>query len=65
MTSNNNYELFVFAQTTEDKDTNKRTLNAQSVDTFSAIGTISSLVITVPDYKFNIINAFKVILTGE
>jgi hypothetical protein len=39
-------------------------------DTFSAIGTISSLVITVPPLKpaeggFNITNAFKVILTGE
>jgi hypothetical protein len=40
-------------------------------DTFSAIGTISSLVITVPPSKsastegFNITNAFKVILTGE
>ncbi len=64
-TSNNNYGLFVFAQTTEDKDTNKRTLNTQSVDTFSAIGTISSLVITIPEYKFNITNAFKVVLTGE
>ena len=37
-------------------------------DTFSAIGTISSLVITVPTKSadgFNITNAFKVILTGE
>lgn len=43
-------------------------------DTFSAIGTISSLVITVPTPPaksasaaggFNITNAFKVILTGE
>jgi regulator of extracellular matrix RemA (YlzA/DUF370 family) len=42
-------------------------------DTFSVIGTISSLVITVPpaksdsaaDIGFNITNAFKVILTGE
>jgi hypothetical protein len=34
-------------------------------DTFSAIGQISSLVITVPEYNFNITNAFKVILTGE
>jgi hypothetical protein len=31
-------------------------------DTFSAIGTISSLVITVPESGFNITNAFKVIL---
>ena len=32
---------------------------------FSAIGTISSLVITVSESEFNITNAFKVILTGE
>jgi hypothetical protein len=35
-----------------------------SID-ISAIGTISSLVITVPETEFNITNAFKVILTGE
>ncbi len=34
-------------------------------DTFSAIGQISSLVITVPESNFNITNVFKVILTGE
>jgi hypothetical protein len=34
-------------------------------DSFSAIGTISSLVITVSESEFNITNAFKVILTGE
>jgi hypothetical protein len=36
-------------------------------DTFSTIGTISSLVITVSDSAagFNITNAFKVILSGE
>jgi hypothetical protein len=34
-------------------------------DNFSAIGTISSLVITVSESEFNITNAFKVILTGE
>ena len=34
-------------------------------DSFSAIGQIASLVITVPDSDFNITNAFKVILTGE
>lgn len=33
--------------------------------TFSAIGQISSLVITVPESNFNITNVFKVILTGE
>ncbi|MGH9999664.1 MAG: hypothetical protein ACRD6Q_00415 [Nitrososphaeraceae archaeon] len=31
-------------------------------DTFSAIGQISSLVITVPESNFNITNIFKVIL---
>ena len=34
-------------------------------DSFSAIGTISSLVIPVSESEFNITNAFKVILTGE
>lgn len=34
-------------------------------DTFSAIGQISSLVITIPESNFNITNMFKVILTGE
>jgi hypothetical protein len=34
-------------------------------DTFSAIGAISSLVITIPKSGFNITNAFKVILSGE
>jgi len=34
-------------------------------DTFSGIGQISSLVITVPESNFNITNVFKVILTGE
>jgi hypothetical protein len=34
-------------------------------DTFSAIGTINSLVITIPDSGFNITDAFKVILSGE
>ena len=33
--------------------------------TFSAMGQISSLVITVREPNFNITNAFKVILTGE
>ncbi|MGB9168392.1 MAG: hypothetical protein WCB31_05635 [Nitrososphaeraceae archaeon] len=67
----------VFAQMEKDKDTNqKMNLHTQSVinnssnnsnrsSTFSAIGTISSLVITVPEDKFNITNAFKVILTGD
>jgi hypothetical protein len=37
----------------------------QAGTTFSAIGQISSLVITVREPDFNITNAFKVILTGE
>lgn len=69
--------FIVFAQMEKDKDTNqKMNLNTQSIvnnissnsnrsTTFSAIGTISSLVITVPEDKFNITNAFKVILTGD
>ena len=39
--------------------------NAVSQDTFSAIGQISSLIITVPESNFNITNVFKVIVTGE
>ena len=38
---------------------------SQGRATFSAIGQISSLVITVREPNFNITNAFKVILTGE
>jgi len=34
-------------------------------DTFSAIGTINSLIITIPESGFNITDAFKVILSGE
>lgn len=77
--NNGDYEssFIVFAQMEKDKDTNqKMNLHTQSVinnsssnsnrsATFSAIGTISSLVITVPEDKFNITNAFKVILTGD
>lgn len=37
----------------------------RATTTFSAIGQISSLVITVPESGFNITEAFKVILTGE
>ena len=33
--------------------------------TFSAIGQISSLIITVPEDDFNIADAFNVILTGD
>jgi len=61
--------FIVFAQMEKDKDTNQKMLDTQSVNstssTFSAIGTISSLVITVPKHESNITNAFKVILTGD
>jgi hypothetical protein len=66
----------VFAQI--DKDSNQKMLShsqyiansnssidAKSTTTFSSIGTISSLVITVPENEFNITNAFNVILTGD
>jgi len=66
----------VFAQI--DKDSNQKMLShsqyiansnssidANSTITFSSIGTISSLVITVPENEFNITNAFNVILTGD
>ena len=66
----------VFAQI--EKDTNQKMLlhsqsiensnssiDANSITTFSSIGTISSLVITVAENEFNITNAFSVILTGE
>lgn len=71
ISSNGDYEslFIVFAQIEKDKDTNQKILDTQSVNstskTFSVIGTISSLVITVPQHEFNITNAFKVILTGD
>ena len=51
----------VFAQKQESESNNLVYVQ----DTFSAIGQISSLVITVPESNFNITNIFKVILTGE
>lgn len=51
----------VFAQKQENDSNNLVYVQ----DTFSAIGQISSLVITVPESNFNITNIFKVILTGE
>ena len=71
ISSNGDYEslFIVFAQIEKDKDTNQKILDIQSVNstssTFSVIGIISSLVITVPQHEFNITNAFKVILTGN
>jgi hypothetical protein len=47
-------------------DTSSRSENTnKNTSTFSAIGQISSLVITIPESSFNISNAVKVILTGE
>lgn len=59
---NHNEESFtcIFAQTDGTEST-----SPYLDDSFSAIGTISSLVITVPESEFNITTAFKVILTGE
>ena len=71
ISSNGDYEslFIVFAQIEKDKDTKQKILNTQSINstssTFSVIGTISSLVITVSQHEFNITNAFKVIITGD
>ena len=46
-------------------DSGTDSTKAQARTTFSAIGQISSLVITLHEPDFNITNAFKVILTGE
>jgi hypothetical protein len=64
----------VYAQTTyntnsatssNSEDVDAAVENNKNITTFSAIGQISSLVITVPESGFNITDAFKVILTGE
>lgn len=64
----------VYAQTTDNtnsatssnsEDVDAALGNNKNITTFSAIGQISSLVITVPESGFNITDAFKVILTGE
>jgi hypothetical protein len=52
------YKAFAVTNTSSSIPKNK-------VDTFSAIGTINSLVITVPESGFKITTAFKVILAGE
>jgi hypothetical protein len=63
-----------YAQTTDNtnsatssnsEDVDAAVANNKNITTFSAIGQISSLVITVPESGFNITDAFKVILTGE
>ena len=69
-----NAEAFAaYAQGTDNTDSatssNSEDLDAavenNKTTTFSALGQISSLVITVPESGFNITDAFKVILTGE
>jgi hypothetical protein len=67
--------VVAYAQTTDNNINSATSSNSQDLDavaennrttTFSAIGQISSLVITVPESGgFNITKAFKVILTGE
>ena len=63
-----------YAQTTDNtnsatssnsEDADAVVANNKNITTFSGIGQISSLVITVPESGFNITDAFKVILTGE
>ena len=63
-----------YAQTTDNtnsatssnsEDADAAVANNKNITTFSGIGQISSLVITVPESGFNITDAFKVILTGE
>ncbi len=63
----------VYAQPTDHTAHSTTSSNSEGLDatienntnsTFSARGLISSLIITVPESRFNITNAFKVILTG-
>jgi hypothetical protein len=54
----------IFAQT-DQRNTTAAGTTSRPENTFSAIGQISSLAITVPESGFNITNAIKVILTGE
>ncbi len=51
--------------TSSDSEDLDAAVGNNNITTFSAIGQISSLVITVPESNFNITDAFKVILTGE
>ena len=65
-----NYLYFMSAQAQTDGTTDSRfntddIFASNSSATFSAIGQISSLVITVQDSGFNITDAFKVVLTGD
>jgi len=71
--SSNSAAFAAYAQRTDNTDSatssNSEDFRAgvgnNKTTTFSAIGQISSLVITVPESGFNITDAFKVILTGE
>ena len=71
--SSNAAAFAAYAQGTDNTDSatssNSEDLDAavenNKTTTFSALGQISSLVITVPESGFNITDAFKVILTGE
>src|SRR5215218_11298231 len=53
------------ATSSNSEDVDAVVANNKNITTFSGIGQISSLVITVPESGFNITDAFKVILTGE
>ena len=57
----------ISAQTDQGNTTNNSAApeDIEVNDSFSAIGEIASLVITVPQSDFNITDAFKVILTGD
>src|SRR5919107_3674257 len=70
MTSSYHYggsSYTIFAQTDQRNTTNISSVSEdiEKNDSFSAIGQIASLVITIPESDINITNAFKVILTGE
>ncbi|HJT49232.1 MAG TPA: hypothetical protein VJ729_13695 [Nitrososphaeraceae archaeon] len=62
----NYYEAFA-VRNTSPLTTTEPTLSSVSKgdDTFSAVGTINSLIITVPETGFNVSNAFKVIVSGD
>ena len=62
MEKDTNQKMLLHSQSITDSNSS---INANSTTTFSSIGTISSLVLTVPENEFNITNAFKVILTGD
>jgi len=62
--SNNNNHTYYYETFAADKIA-ATSLPIQAKDTFSAIGTINSLDITIPESGFNITDVFKVILSGE